>query len=303
MRLNRLLARRLALTLVALASLTAPWASRAQGAGPPAPAAHQAAPLPGPPAAPVQASAQVPVQVLVLGSYHFANPGLDLANVQVDDVLSPQRQAQLHAVVAGLAGFRPTRVVVEARADAWPDAALPRYQAYLAGQLQDDRNEIVQIGFRLARTLGLAQVQGIDVDGDFPFEAVQRWATAQGHADALQRSLGVIQARVRQIGAQHREAGVAQALRALNHPEVIAADHGWYTGLLKYGRGAEQPGAALLASWTARNIAICARLVQLAVPGDRIVLLYGAGHAYLLRQCVQTQPGWRLVEAIDHLPR
>jgi hypothetical protein len=254
------------------------------------------------PAAPAAPVVQ-PVEVLVLGTYHFANPGLDVANVKVDDVLAPKRQVQVQAVVAGLTAFRPTRVVVEARADKLPGAALPRYRAYLAGQGTDDRNEVVQIGYRLAREAGLADVQGIDVDGSFPFEAVQDWAQAHGQAPAFQSGLDAINVRVKQIEAQQRDGGVSLALRELNRPDVIAADHSWYMNTLRYGQGAEQPGAALVGSWYARNIAICARLVQLTKPGERVVVLYGSGHSFLLRHCVQTQPGWRLVEANDYLPR
>ena len=47
------------------------------------------------------AAAQVPetppIEVMVLGTYHMANPGLDLANVKSDDVLKPQRQKELEA--------------------------------------------------------------------------------------------------------------------------------------------------------------------------------------------------------------
>lgn len=57
-------------------------------------------------------------EVLFLGTYHFANPGLDVVKAEVDDVLAPGRQAEIEAVVHGLAGFRPTRIAVEARPDA-----------------------------------------------------------------------------------------------------------------------------------------------------------------------------------------
>jgi hypothetical protein len=36
--------------------------------------------------------------------------------------------------------------------------------------------------------------------------------------------------------------------------------------------------------------------------GDRVVVLYGAGHARLLRECVEEMPGWKLVEANSFLP-
>ena len=54
----------------------------------------------------------------------------------------------------------------------------------------------------------------------------------------------------------------------------------FYRNLLRVGGGAEQPGADLLAAWYRRNFHICANLVQLAQPGDRVVVFYGSGHAF-----------------------
>lgn len=42
-------------------------------------------------------------------------------------------------------------------------------------------------------------------------------------------------------------------------------------------------------------------MVQLATPGDRIVVLYGSGHTFLLRQRVRRMPGFRLGEGNDYL--
>jgi hypothetical protein len=39
-----------------------------------------------------------PVEVMVLGTYHFGNPGLDLNNMKADSVLTPARQRELAAV-------------------------------------------------------------------------------------------------------------------------------------------------------------------------------------------------------------
>ena len=73
--------------------------------------------------------------------------------------------------------------------------------------------------------------------------------------------------------------------------------------MLRVGGGGEQPGAELLTQWYRRNFLICANLIQAAKPGDRMVVFYGAGHAFLLRQCVQETPGFVLVEPNAYLPR
>ena len=54
-----------------------------------------------------------PVQVMVLGTYHFDNPGRDKVNVRVDDVTSPRRQRELAKLADAVAEFKPTRVMVE----------------------------------------------------------------------------------------------------------------------------------------------------------------------------------------------
>ena len=54
-----------------------------------------------------------PVQVMVLGTYHFENPGLDLVNTDADDVLAPHRQAELQDLAERLTAFRPTAIALE----------------------------------------------------------------------------------------------------------------------------------------------------------------------------------------------
>lgn len=242
-----------------------------------------------------------PVEVMILGSYHFGNPGRDIANVKVDDVLQPARQRQIEAVVAGLSKFRPTKVAVEAKAGTPP--TLASYREYRAGAGRDKRNEIQQIGFRLAAALGHQEVYGIDVDGSFPFEAVQAWAKAHGQEPRLEKLIALVQARVKDLEDRQATSTVGQVLRSMNEPSLIRTDNDFYMELLRFGGGSEQPGAAVVAGWNERNISICARLVQLAEPGDRIFVLYGAGHSYLLRQCIAGMPGFRLVEPNGYLPR
>jgi len=94
---------------------------------------------------------------------------------------------------------------------------------------------------------------------------------------------------------------VSQVLRWLNDPNVAADNNAFYRSMLKIGGGAQQPGADLLAAWYKRNFYICANIVQLAKPGDRIVVFFGSGHEFLLRQCVSEMPNYKLVEPNDYL--
>jgi hypothetical protein len=248
---------------------------------------------------PVRAPAAEPVHVMVVGTFHMNNPGRDMHNVHADDVLAPARQAEIARLNEALLPFAPTLVAVE-----WPsDVANERYGEYLKGTLKPSRDESVQLGFRLARSAGLAHVEGIDVDGDFPYEAVDAYAKAHGLEGLLAAANTDVQTMVDKENTLLTREGITAALRYLNEPSRITGDNGFYRTMLKVGGGSEQPGAELLAQWYRRNFRICANLVQRTKPGDRVAVFYGAGHSFLLRQCVSEMPGFKLVEANDYLPR
>ena len=144
---------------------------------------------------------------------------------------------------------------------------------------------------------------GVDVDGEFPFDAVDAYAKAHGQARLLEQAGTQVQTMARRQERLLASGGVAAALRYLNDPERLKGDNGFYRTMLKVGAGREQPGAALLTAWYQRNFRICANLIQGARAGDRMVVFYGSGHAFLLRQCVQETPGFELVEPNAYLGR
>lgn len=232
-------------------------------------------------------AAEPPSRVLLLGTWHFANPGLDLHNTKSIDVLEAAAQEQIATLVERLARFAPDRVFVE-----WPaELTDQRYAAWLADELPPSRNEVVQLGFRLARLQGHARVHGIDVEGRFPFEAVLDWAKANGRDGELLAGQGQVAAWTAEIEALQRNEGIVAALRAMNDPGRIDAGHGLYMAMLRFGAGADQPGVELNTAWFERNMRICAQLLQQLQAGERAVVIFGAGHLPWLRRCVIDSPG------------
>ena len=236
------------------------------------------------------------VEVMVVGVFHMSNPGRDIHNLKVDDVLAPKSQGEIAALTASLARFKPTKVGVE-----WPaDIVTERYKQFLAGTLAPSRNEVVQLGFRLAKTAG-AEVYSLDADGDFPYERLKNFAESRGFSALLDELNADIQRNVDEQARLLAQKGISAALRFLNDPARLKSDNAFYRSMLRIGLGGDQPGADLTAAWYHRNFLICANLLQLAKPGDRIVVFFGSGHAFLLRQCVTETPGFRLVEPNDYL--
>ena len=55
--------------------------------------------------------AEAAVSVMLVAVFHMSNPGHDLHNLTVDDVLLPNRQAEIAKITDALMGFHPTKVM------------------------------------------------------------------------------------------------------------------------------------------------------------------------------------------------
>lgn len=257
----------------------------------------------------LQPAAPRPVEVMILGAYHLGNPGQDVHNARIDSVLTPDKQRQLQAVADDLARFLPTAIAVERVAMDQSTLLDQRYPAYTAADLQTRPDERVQIAYRLASQLGLTRVYAIDeqeAEGEasyFPYDLVYGWAEANGRMDDLTELNGIIADKVADLERRQRTQDIGQVLAFLNGPEVDAEDRSFHYALMQFGAGDDQPGAVLNGRWFTRNAEIFARLMQIAEPGDRIVVVYGAGHASWLRDMVRNTPGFLLVEPDDYLPQ
>jgi len=241
-----------------------------------------------------------PIQVMVLGTYHFGNPGLDLHNVKVDSVLTPAKQAELADVAARLAKFNPTKIAIEALSDR-ADLGTKKFAEFTPEKLAANPDERVQIAYRLAYKLGQKVVYGIDEQSDtidyFPFDKVDGYVKAHGQTAALARLQEDVEQMVKQMEAAQKTKPIRLMLADQNEPaQVLSGHQKFYYGLLAFGDLKEQPGAELNAGWYQRNAKIFAKLVQIARPGDRVLVAFGAGHTFWLRHFVQNTPGFELVE-------
>lgn len=239
-----------------------------------------------------------PPQILVLGTYHMATPGKDLFNTQVDDVMSPKRQAEIVALLEVLKRFRPTKIAIEANVSS---ARTKReYAGYVEGKYTLTPNEIDQIGYRLAKELGHKTVYPVDEDGDFPFYRVRNHAIANGRKEQFEAAQALTGARVRNESAFLASHTVLEHLQFLNADSSSARAVGeYYTSFMPHGEPYEYAGADLIASWFQRNLRIYSNVRALLAPGDRVLVIYGSGHLGWLRQIIGNDPGVRLLRLAD----
>lgn len=232
-------------------------------------------------------------EVLVLGTYHMANPGRDIFNMSADDVLSEMRQRELAELIAVLKRFRPTRIAVEATV--YEDRAPKRYADYLAGAYELSRNEIDQIGFRLAKELGHATIYPVDIDGEFPMARVENFAKAKGRSSEFERQRAEIGEMVKRQDAFLKSHTILETLLYMNSDEKVAEDVGFYYRAAHWGEPGDYAGPDLLASWFQRNVRIFGNIANIiGSPDERVLVIYGAGHLGWLRRDIAADPSMSL---------
>lgn len=226
--------------------------------------------------------------LLVIGVPHFGNPGRDMSNTKVENVLTPVRQREIVQLVDRLAAFRPNHVVVE-----WPatdQAGLDkRYADYRAGRLKLEASETDQIGLRLAAKLNLPRVDAVDwndnppgTDADYAFDD---WLKARGRYSDYTNLVAATQRKLDAYAARNRCRPVADWLREINGKAYRNSDEAEYFRFASFGDAKSNPGAAWVGSWYARNLRIVANIQRIAgKPGDRVFAVFGAGHAPLLER-------------------
>jgi Family of unknown function (DUF5694) len=239
------------------------------------------------------------VQVMILGVFHFANPNADYAKFEGIDVLTPVRQSEIETTVAQLARFAPTKIALE-RVPAEADSINADYRRYRGGTFVLSRNEIHQLGFRLAARLHHTQLYPVDFQRGMRIDSVM--AYAQVHDTAfVTRFNSTVADVVQLLDRMQREATIGANLRFMNDPKNILRAHQPYADMATVGAGDSYIGARVVTDWYGRNLGIFANLARIVQPGDRVLLIIGMGHTPILRELVRSHPGMLLVDALDYL--
>ena len=239
--------------------------------------------------------------IMILSSSHLAGWGGE----KVDDMRAPKRQAELQQLVEQLIGFKPTKIAVEA--DTRSDAKLQaEYNAYLKGDFQLERHEIHQVGFRLAKQMGHPKVHCVDYfwtqrSPRFPeskidykeFKDYKAFAKAYNQEHLLRSPT---------IEPEKYEPIIDMYIR-LNQPEWGREDHQKYLRSARIGLDDQYPGANwLIYSWYTRNLKIFVNLTRITESDDdRILLIIGAGHTFLVQQFLEDSGDYIVESPLDYL--
>ncbi|AKD53683.1 DUF5694 domain-containing protein [Spirosoma radiotolerans] len=254
-------------------------------------------------------------QVLLLGTFHFAGEQVDANTTPADlrvNILSPTRQAQVEEVINQIARFKPTKIAIEASPNSknYIDSV---YSAYRKGKFQGDKlvrvdDELYQIGFKLAERLGHSELFPIDAqpfrirfspaDSLTMFTKYERqsdttfiyWDKQYTTYSKLQDSLKY-------------QSTVGDYLRFLNEEDTQARSIGRWLITTKKGTNREPIGAdQFISRYYNRNLRIYSNIQRLVTsPSDRILVLYGNTHLYILKHLLKASPEFDLADTLGYL--
>jgi hypothetical protein len=245
-----------------------------------------------------------PAKVMLLGTFHFAYQNLDVHKTEkknMRNIFSEKSQKELQQVLNVLRAYNPTRIYLESDDQHWLDSC---YAACAATTFTTQPNERVQIGLRLAKELKLAKVYGVDAG-----ELINEWNNADSvllvkmlgsdsvadkqHADLLNRVYNKYYSYNDSINAN---APLLNAFISLDDPRNLQLNHGAY--ISNYFNTLSNYGPDFLSTWWVnRNLRIFNNVLLTKPTGnDRILLLFGAGHVPLLKQCFESSPDFEYVD-------
>ena len=250
-------------------------------------------------------------KVLLLGTFHFNFPNLDVVQTASDDkidVLLPVYQKEIEMIIEKLLKFKPTKIAIE-KPPAMQSKVDSMYQQYLSGDYQLDRSEIDQIGFRLAKVMDIQKLFCVDEMGNFT-ENINNILKDQASDEykSFYEYFSIKTAIWKESNVDtpiFKTNGILAELIRLNSEERVKKSLGYYISVLfKYE---QNPNDFIgvdfeTGRWFNRNLKIFRNIQRIeTVSSDRILVIYGAEHLNLLNFLFGYSPEYLLVRANDFL--
>lgn len=249
-----------------------------------------------------------PASVLLVGSFHFAYYGADSHVTKEEDqvnVLLPDRQKEVEDLVDYIARFKPNKIVVEGGRNS--GYIIRRYEEYLEDPKSLRANEIDQIAFRLMKQFDLDTLYGCDAGslardfGNHKDSTVFNtfmdsiWREEIYEDDALNARYYEYYDNEDKLALEH---SLLEYFKHMNTDKALNRGFGHY--IIGGFKGGEFEGADGLAiHWYNRNLRILRNIQNVTEEGDRIMVLFGAGHMTILKNLFECSPEYELIKFGD----
>jgi hypothetical protein len=237
-------------------------------------------------------------QILLMGTFHFENPGFDVAKVNTFNVMSDKSQKELENITNKIKKFGPDKIFVEWNYE--KQAKLDNFYAKNTDSLlRKDADEIVQVALRSAKKLGHKKLYGIDYQhADFPYDSLVKGMKEANQLDLIKKNEETMKNYETEQNQKIAKYSLTELLLDTNTKKSNDENISWYlqTGI-KGGKIDNFVGAYLVSEWYRRNLYMYALIEKLTESkDDKIMVLLGAGHTAMLREFVEHNPDFEIVE-------
>ncbi|TSE11201.1 DUF5694 domain-containing protein [Aquimarina algiphila] len=246
------------------------------------------------------AQEQKPV-ISVLGMTHLHNPGADAVNMDMGNIHSDKRQAELKEVISLISRFKPTKIAIEIdRADTlWSETY---YNDFVNNTLEktiheDDRSfmssETVQVCYPLAQMMNHNKLYGIDASANFDTDAVIAYAEKHNQTEELKEFENLIQTMQSDVEAIAK-GSILEIIQFANS-ENFDKNYNqrfYLKHLIGFGKDGHYVGTQAVSEWYLRNLKIFTNLHRIVEPEDRVLVIYGAGHKDILVDLIKDRIDW-----------
>lgn len=258
-------------------------------------------------------------EILLIGTFHFNNPGLDAVKTNRFDVTIPKPQNELETITDQIKKYNPDQIFVEWDFDDQP-ALDSLYNAYLGGNYADQvtkkaktprakafyqENEIFQLAFRAGKKSALKKITAIDYGIDLPFDSVMKAMNEASQTGLINFLDSSMKAMGKTANTKRKTMSLTELILDLNTQTSRDFDNGFYTSYFnKAGKRDNFAGAQMVSEWYRRNLYMYALLQKLTLQTDkRIMVLLGASHIAMFRSFLSLDKSFKVIELKDILDK
>lgn len=240
-------------------------------------------------------------EVMIVGVHHLGETP-DLIKVEQKSINDLKIQSK--AVVEVLSQFNPTKLAVEA-VYGEQENLNKNYQNYQLGDFKQRKNEIELIGFPLAETMGISEIDCIDWMEDeneyADFGDILQYAKeheSERYNHIVQKYFEPMQLLAEELST----ISILEAYKRWNNIETIKYLHEIYMEIAMIGKDKNYYGIDWLTWWYKRNLIIYTNLRRVITnPQDRVLLLIGGGHVHLIKQFLEESGTCTVIDANEYL--
>ena len=243
------------------------------------------------------------LEVLLIGSSHWDNyqsEGLDVAQTNEIDILSSKYQSDLLEIVEKIKEFKPDKIFVERTLRYQPRLDSIFYLYTTTDWGKGRRNEIYQLGFKVAKELEHKRVYGIDFrNTQFPYDSLMKSMEMAKQTELISDFNDEIkQYEINYNKLVSDDKSLKNIFYFLNDDEQRKLDLSWYlNGANKSGNLNSTVGSFLASEWIKRNIYTYGLIQKYTESKDeRIMILMGASHIAVLENLISYHPEWKTIE-------